>query len=533
MNGKDKRHASGDVVAIAGDVNGDGFDDVLVGAHSVERDGLTFVGESYLVFGRADGFASPTTFVPEGGGFTMTGIGAGDYSGVSVSSAGDVNGDGFHDVLVGAEGADPNGLDRAGASYVVFGNDALGSTVPLSSLDGTSGFRLDGFTAEQVSGGNVSSAGDVNGDGFGDLLIGVSADIPAQLHEAYVVYGGPGPFPEAISLSDLDGSNGFRLPGLSDRFTVGQAGDVNGDGFDDLVIGALDEAFLVFGRDGGLGESQALSSLDGLTGLRISGLSGLASVGSAGDVDNDGFDDVIIAALDDKTYVIFGRAGRFPGTLDVASLDGNDGLRVTTIESDLDGPHAVSSAGDVNGDGFDDILIGASLADIDGTDDVGQTLVIFGRSGGFDANLDASLLTGSAMLRINGFADQSNSGSNKPPQSGSSVSNAGDVNGDGFDDVLIGAPYADVGYLPDAGRSYVVYGGDFTGAVTHLGTDDDDTLSGTPQAQVIIGGQGNDQSDRRRWQRRAARRPGRRRIGHQRHGLCASGGRPRYGHPAP
>jgi hypothetical protein len=105
-------------------------------------------------------------------GFRLDGVSAGDFSGWSVASAGDVNGDGYADLIIGAQSADPNG-DRSGSSYVVFGNaSGFTSAIDLSSLNGTSGFRLDGVVAFDLSGICVASAGDVNGDGYADVIVG-------------------------------------------------------------------------------------------------------------------------------------------------------------------------------------------------------------------------------------------------------------------------------------------------------------------------------------------------------------------------
>src|SRR6056297_2919595 len=111
-------------------------------------------------------------------GFRIEGVDAGDQSGFSVSSAGDVNGDGFDDVIIGAPDADPGGGDRAGESYVVFGRADPAAAVDLSALDGSNGFRIDGIDTFDESGFSVSSAGDVNGDGFDDVIIGAPVADP-------------------------------------------------------------------------------------------------------------------------------------------------------------------------------------------------------------------------------------------------------------------------------------------------------------------------------------------------------------------
>ena len=185
-------------------------------------------------------------------GFRLNGVAADDLSGGAVSNAGDVNGDGLADLLIGASGADPNG-SFAGASYVVFGRNtaqtgAFPASLNLSDLDGTNGFRLDGVAAGDYSGFAVSGAGDVNGDGLADLLIGADGAGPngSDSGASYVVFGRntaqTGVFPASLDLSDLDGTNGFRLNGVAagDRsgYAVSNAGDVNGDGLADLLIGA-------------------------------------------------------------------------------------------------------------------------------------------------------------------------------------------------------------------------------------------------------------------------------------------------------
>ena len=163
---------SGFSVSGAGDVNGDGFDDVIIGAHSANPNG-PYSGASYVVFGDAGGF-NPTMSLANlngGNGFKLSGGAAYDYSGFSVSDAGDVNGDGFDDVIVGAYLAGTPGA-YAGEAYVVFGKAGFSPNVQLSNLNGANGFRLDGVSHYDYAGASVSSAGDVNGVGFDDLIVG-------------------------------------------------------------------------------------------------------------------------------------------------------------------------------------------------------------------------------------------------------------------------------------------------------------------------------------------------------------------------
>jgi hypothetical protein len=281
----DAASGAGLTVSSAGDVNGDGVDDLVIGAAGP----IGATGTTYVVFGKKTGFSSPIDLSALNGtdGFSINGEAAGDRSGRSVSSAGDVNGDGYADLILGARLASPNGL-HSGTSYVVFGRESFtanAGAIELADLDGSDGFAIEGVAAEDSSGYQLSAAGDVNGDGFDDVIIGAygSDSHGTDSGTSYVVFGRPS-FSSTngvIQLADLDGSDGFAIKGAAagdeSGFSVSSAGDLNGDGFGDLIIGAYwadpngDQSgatYVVFGR-ADFAASFKLSDLNGRNGFAI------------------------------------------------------------------------------------------------------------------------------------------------------------------------------------------------------------------------------------------------------------------------
>ena len=301
-------------------------------------------------------------------GFILNGISSNDMSGTSVAEAGDVNGDGIGDIIVGAPSVDM----FAGQSYVVFGSrSSWSSPISFSSLDGTNGFILNSISNTDLSGSSVGSAGDVNGDGIGDIIVGAPT-AALNVGQSYVVFGKKGSWSSPISLSSLNGSNGFTLNGIidGDEFgdTVASAGDVNGDGIDDIIVGAwggfstAGQTYVVFGSTSSWSSFINPSLLDGNNGFIINGINANdfsgTSVSGAGDVNGDGIDDIIVGASGafsgvGASYVIFGKKSSWSSPISLSSLNGNNGCI-------LNGGASSASAGDVNGDGIGDIFVGAT-----------------------------------------------------------------------------------------------------------------------------------------------------------------------------
>jgi hypothetical protein len=259
-------------VATAGDVNGDGFSDVIVGAHAYSN-GEDIEGRAFVYHGSAAGLATTPAWTAEGNQDFA-------YFGGSVATAGDVNGDGYSDVIVGAA--------TVGRAFVYHGSGAGLATTAAWTAESNQAFA--GF------GGSVATAGDVNGDGFSDVIVGAGGYDNGEANEGRAfVYHGSGAGLATTAAWTAEGNQDFADFG----FSVATAGDVNGDGFSDVIVGARTydngeanegRAFVYHGSAAGLATTSDWSAESDQADADF------GWVATAGDVNGDGFSDVIVGA---------------------------------------------------------------------------------------------------------------------------------------------------------------------------------------------------------------------------------------------
>jgi hypothetical protein len=392
MTGEATNNSFGLSVSSAGDVNGDGYSDVIVGAHGY----LSNRGRAYIYYG---GLSMNNI-----ADVTMTGEAPGNYFGYSVSSAGDVNGDGYSDVIIGAYQINTN----RGRAYIYFGGLSMNNTADVT---------LNGEASNNYFGYSVSSAGDVNGDGYSDAVVGAWG-YSSDLGRAYIYYGGSSVNNIADVTMTSETMNSYF--GLS----VSTAGDVNGDGYSDVIVGAsgnsasLGRAYIYLG-----GSSMNNIKDVTLTGETTGNYFGY-SVSAAGDVNGDSYDDVIIGAWGYSANT--GRAYIYFGSLTMNNIAD---VTITGESTNNTFGRCVSEAGDLNDDGYSDVIVGAAGYSAN----TGRVYIYFGSSS------------------MNNAADVTMTGESTSSYFGYSASAAGDVNGDGYPDVIVGA-YT---YATSTGRSYI------------------------------------------------------------------------------
>jgi FG-GAP-like repeat/FG-GAP repeat len=381
----------------------------------------------------------------------IDGMDRGSHAAVLASGGGDVNGDGRLDVVVGTSGS---AID-SGSAYVIFGGSSVNGTLDLAALGGR-GFRIDG----DPSGAPIRSVslGDVNGDGRADVIVGVhtAGNNGVNSGSVYVVFGRD--LTTMVNLASL-GAGGFRIDGAPLEHagaSVGAVRDMNGDGRAEVVLGApfadanRGAAFVIFGKASTTNVD--LTAL-GDGGFRITAapdaLHAGEAVAGAGDVNGDGLPDVLVGVPNSDSpgrtrsgtaFVVFGKATTTG--VDLGQL-GSGGFRIDGAASFDRAGETLAGAGDVNADGRPEVLLGAPGARVSS----GLVYVIFGKSSSTTVDLAA---LGGGGFRING--------DDAHDQAGGALSGAGDVNGDGRPDVVVGARDADESGRSSSGSAWVVYG---------------------------------------------------------------------------
>lgn len=437
--GESASEYSGYNVSPAGDVNGDGYNDFIIGAYN-KSDAGSGAGAAYLVYGSATEPTSPVNLGSTSNAVEFSGQTAGDYAGYSVAGGGDVNGDGYDDLLVGAYGYDNSTQTDAGRVYLIYG-----SSTPLTSqtLGATGQVVFTAVNLNSYLGRSVSFAGDINHDGYEDMVFGADGYFVSSGNDGavFVVYGSATTLTSKnitdSSIIQLSGESGASYAGWS----VASAGDVNGDTYDDFLVGAYGyvgsagpsagAAYLVYGQ------AATLSSASLSTHVRFVGESSAIQLGyavnKAGDVNGDSYGDILIGAPVSSAgatnagavYLVYGNITNHSS---ITLTSSNSARLVSAVSGEAAGM-SVATTGDLNGDGYDEFFIGAPSNDT-AASNAGLIYFIQGSATQYTSTDLTTLLSSSAV---------SISGATIGDNAGQSIAPIGDRDNNGVMDVIIGA----------------------------------------------------------------------------------------------
>lgn len=506
----------GQSVAAAGDINGDGVPDLLVGATHVDRTNANDAGAAYLIYGSADWSSGFSVDDDSQSVVTILGADVSDHTGRFVAAA-DLNGDGYNDLIIPANSADAanNQKAQSGDVAIIWGAADLPAVIDLANL-GAAGTIIYGADAGDVTGNPVEVIGDINGDDRSDLAIGAfRGDGPENsaidVGEAHILFG-RAVWPETIDLA-ADNDSHITIfgedngDGNGDEFgvTIVGLGDVNGDEEDDFSIaawradGPADDrpgagaTYVFFG--GGEWDADIDLSTASAADLVIHGAAGPDRSGweshGRGDVTGDGINDLVIATplinsadgrLDIGGAILIPGSASLAGVIDLANPPAEATVILGSDEGDSAGRPAI--VGDLNADGIDDLAVTARLADhpLDFGSDYGETYILLGRTN-WPAIVDTSTPFDIDAVIL---------GAGNGDESGTMVRGIGDLNGDGQDEIAIGARYGDGinGTLADAGEVSIVSGAtlfDVTAPVaTITATYDSETSSSVLVYDVVF-----------------------------------------------
>ena len=529
--------SEGGALYSAGDVNGDGYEDFVVGSrngHYPPPDS----GAAWVVFGKAGDGNIDLNSLDATQGFKIINSAArvptfsdGMIMGARIVGGGDFNGDGLADLLVAEPNMDGMNSTNVGKVWAVYGK-ADGTTVDVANL-GNNGFTIAGAAGinYQYTGADIA-VGDVNGDGLSDIIVRKASESPETspviVGSTYVIYGTANQAGSTISLgkNTISGASGFVIKS-SDRYDYGGTpstdlttrfvGDVNGDGYGDLIVSTPahnwypnnypatygeGRAYVVFGK----ADNAAVDLIEVASGkggfalnpeIETNGMFGSAAA-ALGDINGDGLADFAVGATGKdqngiyntgRAYVVFGKSDG--AAINMASLTSGTSTQGFAILAEnvqqAQMGYFMDGAGDINGDGMGDLVVATPFIDANGKAGAGRCYVVYGKADGATVDL-ASIVSGNDSL---GFVINGANAGDVAGYGGARA--AGDLNGDGFDDLLVGASRADVGALVDAGKAYVLFGGQqFATTVDFLGDASANTLTGTSAAETFVGGDGND-----------------------------------------